>query len=301
MVLVTHVPWRLGIDDRPLGDWGGNGVSLFFVLSGYLLWRPFVSGRPNLRSYLLSRAGRILPAYWLAVVVLVALRGGDLLRYAVMLDGSTNGSSVPLGVLWTLQAEVQFYLVLPLLGLAGRPLLVPVMLGAASLALELAVAGSGAGGTPIEVTLPVRFWAFAPGMIVAALQPRADRRWLLAGAVTMLAAALALPLFPSQHSNVIAAVGAGLLVGWGINASPRPRWLWASGAAISYGLYLWHADLTELYGLSGAVGAFAVAGVSYVLLERPVMRWVRSRAAERRLRALEHQPQGGTADGAITA
>ena len=56
---------------RPLVD----GVTLFFVLSGFLLWRPVASaiagGRtlPSVRRYARNRALRILPAYWAVLAV----------------------------------------------------------------------------------------------------------------------------------------------------------------------------------------------------------------------------------------
>jgi peptidoglycan/LPS O-acetylase OafA/YrhL len=51
------------------------GVTLFFVLSGFLLWRPFASavasGRdlPSLSRYARNRTLRILPAYWVVLAV----------------------------------------------------------------------------------------------------------------------------------------------------------------------------------------------------------------------------------------
>ena len=66
------------------------GLILFFVLSGFLLFRPFAaaaltgSSRPRTRAYLTNRALRILPAYW-AILLLV----GFVLQSAV-LDGRTT-------------------------------------------------------------------------------------------------------------------------------------------------------------------------------------------------------------------
>src|SRR4051812_9561866 len=58
----------------PVGDWigaqGTTGVSVFFVLSGYLLSRPFVRAavwddrRPGLGRFARNRVLRIAPAYW---------------------------------------------------------------------------------------------------------------------------------------------------------------------------------------------------------------------------------------------
>src|SRR5262245_11859290 len=113
---------------------GHTGVSLFFVLSGFLLARPFLveaAGGPHVsrRAYGTRRALRILPAYALAVVVAsvdCATRPVELLRgvpYLLFLD-AVPGLTTPLTpyseVWWTLATEVQFYLALPVLAWIGR-------------------------------------------------------------------------------------------------------------------------------------------------------------------------------------
>ena len=107
------------------------GVDLFFVLSGFLLSLPFLAqaagaDRVDVRRYFERRALRILPLYWTAVVAgtLLSMRHpADLLRGVpslAFLDFS--GSPLhPYGdVWWSLSTEVQFYLVLPLVGLLPR-------------------------------------------------------------------------------------------------------------------------------------------------------------------------------------
>src|SRR5436190_20630667 len=57
------------------------GVAVFFVLSGVLLYRPFVAAQfigspaPNRAAFWARRAARIYPAYWLAFVVIMAFGG----------------------------------------------------------------------------------------------------------------------------------------------------------------------------------------------------------------------------------
>src|SRR3954453_13942377 len=79
-VLVTHTAFLSGFNGH--GLLGGItarldvGVALFFVISGFLLYRPFVAARmggrggPRAGLYFRRRALRILPAYWLALTVL---------------------------------------------------------------------------------------------------------------------------------------------------------------------------------------------------------------------------------------
>jgi peptidoglycan/LPS O-acetylase OafA/YrhL len=282
MVVITHFSDRSGLS-LP-GNWGGNGVSVFFVLSGFLLWRPFVLGSPRISDYAISRSARILPAFWLACLILVPLRGGNLFNFLLFVPDRP----IPLPVIWTLQAEVLFYLALPFLGRLRRPLAVPVVLGAISLVLDLAIAWSPYHGSAAEAWLPFRFWAFAPGMALAALAPRTDHRWLIAGLTLLLVASLTLSNNPGwgggQWTSITAVLGAFLLVGWGTHASPiGARW-WATGAGVSYALYLWHVDLIEMFGALGLPLTFLAAGASFALVETPVMNWASAFIGQSRAR-----------------
>ena len=288
LVVFAHTRNELGWATLPLpvGGWnaGEPGVAIFFVLSGYLLWRPFVAGSPDRGRYLINRLARILPAYWLACLVLVPVIGGDLARYLTFTQGDLNA----VGVSWTLQAEMAFYIVLPFLALVRRPLLVPIVLGLASLGFEALVTVNNQGGGIAERLIMVRFWQFAPGMILAAIAVRQSRTWLVAGVGLMAFAAALQPVLPEslgQLRSVPIEVAATCLIAWGIYARPPLAGLWAAGAAISYAVYLWHADLLHLFGVWALGLVVAVASASYLLLERPVLRlakrWGTAHAPER--------------------
>jgi peptidoglycan/LPS O-acetylase OafA/YrhL len=57
------------------------GVAIFFLISGFLLYRPFIAHRtggpeaPAVRDYAKRRFLRIYPAYWLVLTVLVVVPG----------------------------------------------------------------------------------------------------------------------------------------------------------------------------------------------------------------------------------
>jgi peptidoglycan/LPS O-acetylase OafA/YrhL len=110
---------------------GHTGVSLFFVLSAFLLSLPFFAaartGRSlSLRRYAARRALRILPLYYAAVVAGALLHAGTLAGLAAALPYflCLNMLATPLlpysSVWWSLMTEVQFYLTLPLLWLSLR-------------------------------------------------------------------------------------------------------------------------------------------------------------------------------------
>lgn len=123
-----------------------HGLTLFFVLSGFLLFRPFAAAvldgdpLPSMREYARNRALRIVPAY-LVIFVLVALVFGmaytegapGLAGYdtigrltdptAIALNLLLLQTYVPgyiitgIGPAWSLTTEVAFYLALPFLAL----------------------------------------------------------------------------------------------------------------------------------------------------------------------------------------
>lgn len=112
---------------------GNLGLILFFVISGFLLYRPFVAARargvpmPGVARYARRRLLRIVPAYWLALTVLavypgiVGPFGPHWWRYYLFLtlySHRTIGSGIP--VAWTLCVEVSFYVVLPLWAVVVR-------------------------------------------------------------------------------------------------------------------------------------------------------------------------------------
>jgi len=184
---------------------GWTGVWLFFVISGYVITRGFVSGSyagatPG-RTYgvfLFRRAIRIIPVYVLYVClnagILVAFYGpsrlGDFPYLATFTynwqaiydfwPGSSNWS--PIGHLWTLSVEQQFYLVFPVLVLAlppGRQMSAlvggiiagPIVRLAASYLAASASGDDGWRAFSIYANTACQFDAFLMGALIARLSP----------------------------------------------------------------------------------------------------------------------------------
>ena len=204
---------------------GGLGVYLFFVLSGYLISRPFVQSfvdaqpAPGFRPYARNRLLRIVPAFWV-VAALVLLRvelddryaDGTSLPEALAIFGfgqvfDPDTASVigwELGPAWSLHSELVFYLFVPLvafvlahvvgrrLGRNGRLALVLALAGAA-LFLSLAARGWLPETSVSDRMFYTNAFAFMPGVALAALEPFARsvaRGWryawgVAAGALTV--------------------------------------------------------------------------------------------------------------------
>jgi len=181
LVLTTHVGFQTGFTFT--GSWPGAavarfdlGVPLFFALSGFLLVRPWlgaaVAGRPepSVRRYLSRRAARILPAYWVVLVValLTTAAGAGLVSVVAhwaLLQVYLGVPLLGLTQTWSLSTEVAFYLLLPLVAapIAGRSLTergrrVLAWWLAAAVALAWIWTGLAAAGT-----LPRRSSTWLPG------------------------------------------------------------------------------------------------------------------------------------------
>lgn len=96
-----------------LGGTGQPGVWLFFVLSSFLLTHKFLNSGfsfLNVLSYALGRIIRILPIFYIAVLVYYLMGFYDLEKMkSIILFGSTYIH------LWTIPIEFQFYFLLPVI------------------------------------------------------------------------------------------------------------------------------------------------------------------------------------------
>ncbi len=142
LVLIHHLILRIDLNKteglRPTLTalrFGNFGVAIFFILSGFLLslpfWRSLDAGcaMPDLRTYVLRRAARIVPGYWVALtagfILSITLLGHALTPELVMryVSGLFFMSQwhwrtfFPVegnGPLWSISFEVTSYVLLPL-------------------------------------------------------------------------------------------------------------------------------------------------------------------------------------------
>jgi len=138
-VLVTHV-WLASSYRGPGSTWLTQldvGVPVFFVISGFLLYRPFVAARLADRDqqstavFWKRRVLRIFPAYWIALIIISAFfyegplpieNAKDFITHALLLQVYTSDRVIggPIQQSWTLAVEVAFYAFLPFYALAIR-------------------------------------------------------------------------------------------------------------------------------------------------------------------------------------
>jgi peptidoglycan/LPS O-acetylase OafA/YrhL len=210
-------------------------VAIFFVISGFLLYRPFIAWRndgpeaPRIRDYARRRGLRIYPAYWLALTALtllpglIGVYGGDWLAQYTLLqtvfvadDGGCTAAVGQCGLAhtWSLGIEITFYATLPLLVLlfgrltrAGsvnrwmnRELLMLAALAAASLSFRTFPDDPPAW---IDGTLVGWFLWFGLGMGLAVLSVGFERRPHRPALVRVLEARPLLPWLAALATYVV--------------------------------------------------------------------------------------------------
>jgi exopolysaccharide production protein ExoZ len=274
LVPATAMPWQ----------YGSFGVDLFFVLSGFII--AYSSDRDP-RHFLIHRAIRVLPPYWIATSI-----GALLVMLAMPLDAamgwygqslifltSPEGRPPIIFVGWTLVYELAFYLVYAIILHANRrwaPVIaIPVL-------TFLAYAPQAAG-------VPMRTWPllieFAYGLTIFLIVRRA--RAPVRIALPLAAAGIAF-LYAFQHQTIgqdgpaadqfrilvfglpSAMIVLGLIWLEQAGYAIRARFILALGAA-SYALYLLH-PLTFAFVLALPSGSFQMRATIFgVLLAMTVL------------------------------
>ncbi len=117
---------------------GDAGVTLFFVLSGFLLFLPYAksllfdSNWPATGRFYLRRVMRIIPGYYVSLFLLILFTHPEYLHLnhikqltlflTFFMDSSQSTYQQINGPYWSLAVEWQFYLLLPLLAIGMRML-----------------------------------------------------------------------------------------------------------------------------------------------------------------------------------
>ena len=302
---------------------GYIGVDVFFVISGYLITRIILSdhaqGQFSLAEFYRRRIRRILPALFvmLAVTSAVAFRllqvpadlqdfGRSVIATVFFYSNlyfwqgtdyfSESAQLVPLLHTWSLAIEEQFYLLFPLLFLAGlsipRIRWITVALALASLVCSQVL--SVLYPVANYYLLPSRAWELMAGVLgafyVHLRQPAARDGLSTLGLLMIVAAALSFRSTTPVPSVValLPVVGACLVLVYGSSAGMAGRLLACAPLVfigqVSYSAYLWHQPIFALWRKThiDAPGAlqialliaatFAIAVVSWALVERPFRR-----------------------------
>jgi peptidoglycan/LPS O-acetylase OafA/YrhL len=323
LVVMAHALLPTGF----LEGGGFVGVTLFFVLSGFLITSILVeehraTSRISLRNFYERRVRRLGPALIVFLAAFFAWstiagldRRTDILAalfYGSDIVEATGGTMHELGHLWSLAVEEQFYLVWPLavmgLVLIGR--------GASRILLFLVAVLAAWRFLVFAGTLDWARVYFGPDTVAVALvagaalalTPLRVRRPRAAGAgglATLLVLALTVNHSTAPSATILLLVGVPVAIGASImllmgaatmpGLSSRPL-VWLGG--ISYALYLWHTGLNSILGsvygwdvvprLLTIPVAVGIAAISLRFVETPF----RHRRTRSRGSTLQREPAG---------
>ncbi|MCC3769790.1 acyltransferase [Streptomyces sp. UNOC14_S4] len=284
-----------------VAQYGWTGVEVFFLISGFVICMS-TWGR-TLGDFVVSRASRIYPAYWVAVLVTAAVvtlwpQVRQVQNWDVVLTNLTmlqTGMGVwdVDGVYWTLFIELKFYVLFAIVVATGVTYRKCVLFCGI-----WTVAGITAMSTDNKI---LEMWAmplYAPYFVAGIafyLMYRFKPTGLLWGIVAMsLLLALhhvprrvadnsthTVSTWPASLIIVVAFVLMGLIA---VGAFDRIQWRWLSTAgALTYPVYLIHQyiGMTVIYALRDRVPAHVlVPGLVVVMLGAA---WLLHRYVERPL------------------
>ena len=319
LVLVTHSTFYVSTRITPGSNlWvnGAQGVSIFFVISGFvmMLSASALMGQPGaVRRFVTGRLVRIVPLYWTLNIVKLGLlvfvpsmvlahpTVSNVVLSLLFVPSRNSGGIVETfyGVGWTLNFEMFFYLVVAVALAIKRPILsvvTPVLIAFAALSLIR----TDAWPAVTDLCRPIVL-NFLWGAAIAWLHLRGIRLPAVAALGFVAAGVAAIILSPDAFGLQFPY---GLLVFGIVSLEPWlkgrvPRWLIFGGDA-SYSLYLVHplvgVAVTVVLHRLNIVSAplamamiiavcLAVAAVTYRYFERPV-----TEALQRRFR-LRREPR----------
>jgi peptidoglycan/LPS O-acetylase OafA/YrhL len=310
--LATLTPLNALID-------GTRAVLLFFVLSGFVLALPFYRGPVSPVGFILKRAARLYPAYWVALAASIAVFSIDtdthLNAYALANFASllTEYDAQKYNVVfWSLVQEMRLSLLFPLIMVLVVRLPTRWILGLSAIFVATGFAGEEQPGGPIIGLAATAFYAFF--FVLGALTAKhLDRLTALIIRLPglLLACWLVVTLgvygaFPTigvavpVEKAVIGVASASLIVlalGWAdlsrVLRAPPFHFV----GMVSYSYYLLHVPISELvYRLTGGPGLIAagvtvaaglvIAWMSFKWIEMPgiaVGHQLYARIAKRRL------------------
>lgn len=304
MVLADHVTMAVrGAYPAPWVQLGQHGVTIFFVLSGYLITARLIEAPINLKSFYTRRFFRLMPAAWtfLAVLWLMSRATGKPLTTLAEIQSCVlfyrNLVNVPgwglAGHFWSLSLEEQFYLVWPcclLLAGVSRSRWIAAG-GACAVAIYRWIFWAHYDRFGMNIGSQVRADALLVGCLLALLLGDQAMRARLSRIIRLLTvpAVIALPVcfavfhqLPPLTESVAIAVLIGAVV-----LSPDTRVARVLGVAplawlgrISYSVYLWQELFVHMTRGPAAlpllcVGLPCCALGSYYLIEQPCIRFAR--------------------------
>jgi peptidoglycan/LPS O-acetylase OafA/YrhL len=297
---IGHVSGAPIFDPLPRYFSGHLAVEGFFAISGFLIFASWERAS-SLRDYIIKRAARILPGYWLATALCLAIAFsyGSFhvarflfanLSFATFLSGTipgvlpNNPTPVLNGALWTIKIEVMFYIAVPAIVWLCRRLHRDTVLWTL-FALSIVYRVAMANHETLAVQLPGQLSFFMIGALIHYHLKwfEANGRWITAAAALMFIAHTITGWFFLRPAAVATlTLAASLLLP---TVKGPTRW-----GDFSYGTYVLHWPIIQIVVATGLyatrpwaamvitlLGVAVGAVLSWFIVEKPSLALAHSR------------------------
>lgn len=296
-----------------------GGVDGFFAISGFLITASWLS-HPRIRDYLVARALRILPGFYVCLVVVafviapigVAIQGGSaaklllstgpieyVLKNSAVAYLQDDVSGTPRGIpvlgwdgsLWSLIYELMCYLAvagLGVIGLASRRWVSPAALALAVLGAMLLPPSSITGPWTVPQLVVRSAIMFAAGALLYHFRDVIPARWSLV--VVSVVIVLAAGWLPNYRLVAAVPLAYAVIVSGALIHNKRLR----LRTDLSYGMYIYAFPIQQLLVICGLVklnpvlffvvstlATVPLAALSWFLVEKRAMS-LKSRLKRRR-------------------
>jgi peptidoglycan/LPS O-acetylase OafA/YrhL len=292
-------------------SFGGQGVALFFMISGFVILMSLENCRSS-KDFLVGRLSRLFPAFWLAVTITLMVRvwiGGETISFGTYLANLTmlpdllNAQYID-GVYWTLAVELKFYalafVVWQLGGLSRIEWVCMVWLGIAVLIKALDMTGHGSA-----VSQWLGSWLILPhaSLFSAGIMLyRMHTAGVSLQRLAILGLSLAMVVVGGVAAKGVVAVASALAIFAACKGThtqllnTRPM---VYLGTISYSVYLYHDAIgfhlmkqlhamgasTSVMLLTTSVACMTLAAAAQAWVEAPAQAWIKQRLLTRRARA----------------
>jgi peptidoglycan/LPS O-acetylase OafA/YrhL len=271
LVLYSHQHALLGVAEPELLGWstlGGVGVSIFFFLSGFLVWSSWARD-PDLKRFFVRRSLRIFPALWFVVLLTMLVLGPVLSKLSAAnyfasfeawrylstaflvvwrgLPGVFADNPYPLAVngsLWTLPVEFLCYVSVALIGgisLVRRNGLMALSLGLTVLVAAFGPLLLGTRFVPHLEMVALFWWGVMYGFVRGRPEPE-GKAWAIALGIIFLA-------FLLLGSHGVERAGLLVLAAALVMAAQRVSWgSWVTDwlGDLSYGMYIFAFPVQQI-------------------------------------------------------
>jgi peptidoglycan/LPS O-acetylase OafA/YrhL len=269
-----------GFDFSKILALGGNGVDLFFVISGFIMYTNYGAKNYSVKDFLIKRWVRLSPAFYTASIVYISFLYFKTTDFPVFKSAFTSlfylnnvlSKYNSAGLFWTLSLEWQYYLIFPVFtwvqGLKNfKTAFIAFACIFTIIPLTIIILSPGDASRLTDQIL-FRFFEFAFGMLAGKLfyKNNKDRKinillffplLVIVYLGRLLISKNVLEIFATYNSFIkwvgfsVMGFGFAAILYWGLHQKWLSKVFNFTGLSylgtLSYSFYLWHGLVIQLF------------------------------------------------------